>query len=399
MSLSSIGFEYARALKHAFHDRWMMALAKWRQEQEARSVPGALQSLESRLLMAGDPPIVSLATAEPGVIRLQVQDNDGPGLGFGVFDIANYTLLASGGDGTFGDGNEIDRSDRIAFPFIDTDGFDETIVVLLNVIPNDGERYQLQLNNLADQDGNALVYPTPAEFDAGELANVPQVEGTGTAKDLFQLFTLNAGATGLDEASAESIANYTLLAAGGDFSFGDGNETDRSDLIAGVTLEPNFIDTDTHEIINVSLAGVPDDGEQYMLLVNNVTDQSGNPLLTFFTLEFNAIDVLANQPPIVDFAQGSAGEIELSVSDADNSGLNATLVEDSSNFTLLGSGGDGIFGNGNDVDRSNLITSTFVRNNEGNESIVVDLTCVPDDGETYQLLVSNIADNDGNPRA
>ena len=87
----------------------------------------------------------------------------------------------------------------------------------------------------------------------------------------------------------------------------------------------------------------------------------------------------------------------------DIGGLNATLVEDASNFTLLGSGGDGIFGNGNDVDRSSLITQVLLLNlgfgGAGKlERIRVDLENVPDDGERYQLLITgNVADADGCP--
>lgn len=358
-----------------------------------------IETLEERLMMAGDSPFVANVVAQPGMITLNVQDDDLSGLEFNsVFDIANYTLLGSGGDGTFDDGNDVDVSSRINFTFLDNDGSgNEAIVVILNNISDDGERYQLRVNNIADIDGNALVYPVPAEFDSGELANIPRVDGTDAGRDFYRVSTVSQG--GMDPAAAQNLGNYTLIASGNDFSFSDGNETDRSDLLANAELVFNFIDQGvTSEFIQFTLAGVPDDGEQYQLLIGgNVVDVNGDPLIDTGVLEFNSDDVIRDEPPVVTGANGSPGTIRLFVDDADGAALDSSLVNDLANYILLASGGDGTFGEANDIDRSDLINSAFIQNSEGvSEDIVIDLRGVLPDGERYRLIVNNIADSDGN---
>jgi len=402
ISAVSRWFEHARAVKHSIRERRATALARWRQDRRLRAEENrrqfSIESLEQRILFAGDAPFVNSVLIDPGTITLNVQDNDATDLQSStVFNSSNFTLLASGGDNTFGDGNEIDRSDDISFTFLDNDGSNESIVVFFNAFRNDGERYQLLVNNVTDRDGNALVYPVPAEFDAGELANLPRVDFTDTERDVALLFTISAD--GLDAASVGNLSNYMLIASGGDFTFGDGNETDASSLLAGALLTDQFIDGETglfFETIRVAIAGVPDDGEQYQLIPNNVVDIHGDPLLLDFPFEFNASDILKNNPPIVTDFDASPGRIELFTDDADGSNLDFALVEDISNYTLLASGGDGTFGDGNEVDRSDLFASASVRDNEGPQSILVLLAGVLDDGERYQLIVNNIADLDGN---
>ncbi|MEX2214850.1 MAG: LamG-like jellyroll fold domain-containing protein, partial [Phycisphaeraceae bacterium] len=403
MSVVSRWFEHARAVKHSIRERRATALALWREERRLRAEEDCrqfqIESLEERILMAGDAPFVSSVLVEPGTITLNIQDDDNTGLEFSpVFDTSNFTLLASGGDNIFGNGNDIDRSDEISFTFLDHNGTNETIVVFFDAFANDGERYQLLVNNITDQDGNALVYPVPAEFDAGELTNLPRVDFTDTERDAALFFTISTD--GLDAVSVGNLSNYMLIASGGDFTFGDGNESDASGLLTGALLTDPFIDGETgllSETIRVSLAGVPDDGEQYQLVLNNVVDIHGDPLLFDFPFEFNASDILRNNPPIVVDFDVSPGRIELFTDDADGANLDFALVEDLGNYTLLASGdGDGTFGDGNEVDRSDLIASATVRDNEGPQSILVQLAGVLDDGERYQLLVNNIADSDGN---
>ncbi|MBN1910329.1 MAG: Ig-like domain-containing protein, partial [Pirellulales bacterium] len=82
---------------------------------------------------------------------------------------------------------------------------------------------------------------------------------------------------GLDATTVENTANYTLLASGGDGTFGDANEVDVSGQISSIAFEP------TTGVATVSFSGMLPD-ERYRLSVNGTTptavqDLSGNPLL------------------------------------------------------------------------------------------------------------------------
>ncbi|NIP96725.1 MAG: hypothetical protein GWO24_26135, partial [Akkermansiaceae bacterium] len=110
-----------------------------------------------------EPPTVASVDALPGRLVVTYADAFGvdPAL---AGDLANYGLIGSGGDGTFGDGNEIDRS-----AFIDSVTFNpETggATLVLTSLPGGSEDYQILINNVADAAGNVLDYPVPAVFNS-----------------------------------------------------------------------------------------------------------------------------------------------------------------------------------------------------------------------------------------
>jgi uncharacterized repeat protein (TIGR03803 family) len=70
--------------------------------------------------------------------------------------------------------------------------------------------------------------------------------------------------------------------------------------------------------------------------------------------------ILDFSPPSILAVDAESGFIAITYDSA--SGMNVSTVTNPANYVLLGSGGDGIFGNGNDVDESGLISPTIPYN-------------------------------------
>ena len=100
-------------------------------------------------------PTVSGATIQAGQIQVTYSDPEGLDLA-SVTNLANYQLLASGGDGIFGNGNDVDVSSDIANITYDT----TTEIATLHFInPLPDEVYQLTINGhsgVTDPAGNKL---------------------------------------------------------------------------------------------------------------------------------------------------------------------------------------------------------------------------------------------------
>jgi len=75
---------------------------------------------------------------------------------------------------------------------------------------------------------------------------------------------------GMDPASVADPANWTLAAADGDDTFGEGSETDVSHLIQSVVWETDIA------VATLSLVDVPDETDLYELRIGQVTDLAGN---------------------------------------------------------------------------------------------------------------------------
>jgi len=73
-----------------------------------------------------------------------------------VTEVAHYALYASGGDGTFTDGNEINRSSWLQHVNFDPDV--GAAVVVMQELPQEDEWYQLRIDGVTDAAGNALAY-------------------------------------------------------------------------------------------------------------------------------------------------------------------------------------------------------------------------------------------------
>ena len=76
--------------------------------------------------------------------------------------------------------------------------------------------------------------------------------------------------------------------------------------------------------------------------------------------------------------------------------MNASTVTNPANYTLLGSGGDGIFGNGNDVNESGLISQ--VTYNASTETATLQLSSnLPADFYRVEVNGSAVLDASGTP--
>ncbi|MFC1794743.1 hypothetical protein ACFL3Q_14285 [Planctomycetota bacterium] len=86
-----------------------------------------------------DPPVITSFELLPNQIVLTWSDATGINLD-SVQDLSSYSLIASGLDGSFDDGNEIDRTSYITGIVIDLDA--DTVTLTLNDLPFEDEHYQ-----------------------------------------------------------------------------------------------------------------------------------------------------------------------------------------------------------------------------------------------------------------
>ncbi|MGA2502151.1 MAG: putative Ig domain-containing protein, partial [Tepidisphaeraceae bacterium] len=98
----------------------------------------------------------------------------------------------------------------------------------------------------------------------------PTVSSVDISSTSIQVHFLDAG--GVDPATATNTANYTLIASGGDGTFNDGNEINRSSAISSVSFDAS---TQTATLnLNTTL---PDDVYRVTVL-SGITDLAGNAL-------------------------------------------------------------------------------------------------------------------------
>jgi len=140
-----------------------------------------------------------------------------------------------------------------------------------------------------------------------------------------------------------------------------------------------------------------DDGFYQLTIDDRVTDLdhysldgdadglAGGDFITQFT-----IDTVA---PVVLGANLGAGEIYVTFDDF--GGMDPASVENASNWTLLGSGGDGTFEDGNETDFSDLIQSIVWEAEIGVATLSL-AEVPPDEGDLYELRVGAVTDLAGN---
>ena len=102
-------------------------------------------------------------------------------------------------------------------------------------------------------------------------------------------------------------------------------------------------------------------GATVNVIGNSFVNQVGGLVSGYGT--FNTSGVTLSNQGIIDYtvAPSILGvDVEpstIAISYYAPAGMDAASVANTANYSILGSGGDGLFGNGNDVDRSNLITN------------------------------------------
>ena len=290
-------------------------------------------------------------------------------------DAANYGLVRSGGDGTFADGNEIDVTaliDSITFDEVTqtaTIGFAETL-------PDDIYRLTIA-GTVADLAGNALAGGAGAEADLALSTAPASVTIDLIAED-------DSGASALDDITSVTTPTFDVIVSKAglveiDFD-GDGS-ADESFLAATAgTHQRSFSFAEGVHTISATLTPAAEPA---------VTDD-----LT--------ITVDTTAPTLADDGSGgvdvtiSPTTIEVVFADA---GGMSNSVRVAGSYRLVASGGDGTFGDGNEIDRSGRIT--LVNFNATASTAVLNLSGTLDD-EVYQLTINvdgGIADLAGNALA
>ncbi|MCX5676599.1 MAG: Ig-like domain-containing protein, partial [Planctomycetota bacterium] len=190
---------------------------------------------------------------------------------------------------------------------------------------------------------------------------------------------------------ARSPDTYVLLNLGADRAPGGGDDVP-------VAVSPAY--TDGTMLIVLDLPGVLGDG------VYRLTVRSGDPGIR--DPEGNALDGNANSIPgddlvmdfVVDRVAPAVSDVSIAsggitIQFADAGGMNVAAVTALGNYTLVASGGDGVFGNASDIDRTSLIQSVTYNESTGVATLVFS-QAAPDD--TYRLTIhsAGVADKAGN---
>ncbi|NQT21277.1 MAG: PKD domain-containing protein, partial [Planctomycetes bacterium] len=200
------------------------------------------------------PPDVTGITIAPSTIEVTYHDLGGIDEAT-VTDVANYTLLASGGDGSFDDGNEPDLTGRITnITYVAGDGGDG-VATLAIAPPLEDELYRLTINgttSIQDLAGNKLLggdheEALPLETGPATVAlDLDATTDTGASSDddltnqtelLFNVTVNKAGRIGIDFDGESGEDAAQLVSAAGTYQFTSPALADGLHN-AGATLDP-----------------------------------------------------------------------------------------------------------------------------------------------------------------
>ncbi len=150
-------------------------------------------------------------------------------------------------------------------------------------------------------------------------------------------------------------------------------------------------------LVNTGLISVA--GVTVNVTGNSLTNAFGGLISGHGTFNTSGLSLTNNG--IIDLSRPSLLGVDVGLSTVaiayDNPGaMNASTVTNPSNYVLLGSGGDGIYGNGNDVDRSSLISQ--VTYNASTETATLQLSgTLPPDFYLVEVNGSNVLDASETP--
>ena len=119
MSFRSRLFEHARAIKSRFGRPLRRGRKLWQNLAERREklFSWYIEQLEDRVLLSTVDPIISSLDTSLNTIVIDVTDDMGL-VEAAAENTANYSLIASGGDGIFGNGNDVVVRAKRIFPVI-----------------------------------------------------------------------------------------------------------------------------------------------------------------------------------------------------------------------------------------------------------------------------------------
>ncbi len=249
-------------------------------------------------------------------------------------DAANYALENSGGDATFGDGNETDLSGQIGT--ITYDGPSQTASLPISAALTD-EAYQL-----------TIIGSTSVR----DLAGNPLNNGT----DELATFTVHS--------LAPSVIVDLQASSDSGMSDSDDITSDTTPAYDVTVNEPGIIDVDWDGDLIVDETYVVGAGGTYQYTAPALVDGVYRVAVTFTDTASNV--ATDDDPTTIDTVgptvssvspSGSVGSpaSQIQVVFSDTNDLWTSTVTDSGNYELLASGGDGTFGEANDVDVSGRI--------------------------------------------
>lgn len=333
----------------------------------------------------------------------------------------SFLLEASGGDGTFGDGNEV----PIASTTVIYDPVTYTAVFSL-AQPLAAETYQVTLtDSVLDLSGNpldgeyaaAVFPPSGNRVPGGDFRCTFVVDPAPTVTAVTPAPGSNVGspilitATLSEDVLGVGASTFLLEGSGGDDTFGDGNEVPIT--AAFITYDPGnpAADPPIPPTATFWVSGTLAEDTYQVTLTDAITDAVGNPLDGEFVATFPSGDGVAGGDFHCTFMVSVAPQvIWITPLPAASLGTSPTwlvatfseeLVGGSINpltFTLLASGDDdGTFDDGNEIAYFPISVSYSYDAGTGasTATFVVAATLPP---ETYQISLTDlIVDLDGNP--
>ena len=173
--------------------------------------------------------------------------------------------------------------------------------------------------------------------------------------------------------------------------------------ISGTVINSGTINFDTNttlgatgaNLVNTGLISIA--GATVTTVGNSFTNNVGGLITGYGTFTTSGLTLTNNG--IIDLSPPSILGVTLapttvSITYYDTAGMNQATVTNPANYTLLGSGGDGIFGNGNDVNESSLISQ--ITYNSSNETALLELSgTLPTDFYRVEVSGDGVRDTPG----
>ena len=310
-----------------------------------------------------------------------------------VEDLANYRLLSSGGDGTFDDGNEVDHTSMIGDIVYDPD----TGVATLRVLdPSDAPPAQapgITSTELADELYELTINGTSSVSDLA--GNVLDGDGDGSAGgDHLAMLTLD-----IQTANASVDLQSPSDTGTSDTDNITSNNTPTFDVTVNEGGSGTFeVLGDDNVVFFSTPLGFATGGTQPIVISPALSDGEFTARYTFTAVTPNGSPAIADLPFTIDTQAPSVTEATISpnrivIQYADNQDMAESLVTDPANYTVMTSGGDTIFNNGNEL----LLTLTSVVYDAGAQQATLQFG-QPLEDEIYSIGVSgNITDQAGIP--
>ncbi|HYE82829.1 MAG TPA: Ig-like domain-containing protein [Clostridia bacterium] len=248
---------------------------------------------------------------------------------------------------------------------------DRKTVTLTTEGVEDNKVYKLTVKDVTSSDMVA-VKATTKQFRGNSDTTAPKLDDIKLAQNNARFTIFFDDDHGVDKASAETIANYSIVDS-------DGTALEIENIVAKDVDEDDF-----YERVEVTTAP-QDKGEKYTLTINDLVDGSvsANKTTKALTDSFRANAADTDAPDIDD--ANFINDNKLEIVFEDDNRLDVAAATDASNYEL-----------DNDVNviKAEILDTEDLDSTEGHTVILT--TSVVDEDERYTLTVGDIADEFGN---